>query len=160
MESNFKELKMRLTKEAIVEEYGNAIMTIESKDEEIGEYKNHITSLTEDIKTLRKSLKESHQSDYSQIKQERDDLKVELETYRKKDIDNVVKENLELKQSLNVLVDDRQEILISLGELIDMIDGIFRSLSAVLNTSFNSFDILKRRYERKWAPQPVEKEGK
>jgi len=156
MESNFKELKMRLTKEAIVEEYGNAIMTIESKDEEIGEYKNHITSLTEEVKSLRKALKESHQSDYSQIKQERDDLKAELETYRKKDIDNVVKENLELKQSLSVLVDDRQEILISLGELIDMFDGIFRSLSAVLNTSFNSFDILKRRYERKWAPPKEE----
>ena len=156
MESNFKELKMRLTKEAIVEEYGNAITTIESKDEEIGEYKNHITSLTEDIKTLRKSLKESHQSDYSQIKQERDDLKVELETYRKKDIDNVVKENQELKQSLKVFATERQEALISLGELIDMIDGVFKSMSAVLNTGFNSYDILKRRYERKWAPPKEE----
>lgn len=158
METNLKTKKMKMTKEAIVDEYVMAISTIESKDKDINGFKNRVTDLEKENKEIKKELSELKKSDYLDIKKERDILLKEVETYRKKDVDNVVKENQDLKKNINILAEDRQEILLTLGEMIDMLESNFKNISSSINNAYNGFDIIRRRAERKWMPQSIKPE--
>lgn len=158
METNLKTKKMKMTKEAIVDEYVMAISTIESKDKDINGFKNRVTDLEKENKEIKKELSELKKSDYLDIKKERDSLLKEVDAYRKKDVDNVVKENQDLKKNINILAEDRQEILLTLGEMIDMLESNFKNISSSINNAYNGFDIIRRHAERKWMPQQIKPE--
>jgi hypothetical protein len=68
MESNFKELKMKLTKVALIKEYSTAISTIESKDRNISELNGLLSNAKAELAELRAIAKKSSSDAVEQLR--------------------------------------------------------------------------------------------
>jgi hypothetical protein len=68
MESNFKELKMKLTKVALIKEYSTAISTIESKDRNISELRGLLSDARAELAELRAIAKKSSSDAVEQLR--------------------------------------------------------------------------------------------
>lgn len=162
MEANLKERKMKMTKEALAAEYVTAISTIESKDSEINEFKGRIAELAEEKKKLTKELAELTKSDYAKVKEERDSYKKEVEGYKqalskKQGIEDIIKENNDLKDDIQALHEENVEIRLALGEMIDLMESNFQHLSSTVNTVYSGFNILRNRALRKYQKEEGKK---
>lgn len=132
MEANKKEQLMKMTKANIIAEYITSILAVESKDNEINNYKGQIAELRAQIKKLNTENIPVHQS----------------EPIKTKDSEATIKENANLKSALQMLNDANLELKILLGEMIDMMESNFQHLSSSVNNNYNGFNLLRNRILR------------
>jgi len=138
MEPTLKEDMLKLTKDEIASRYVTAISTIESKDNEISTHKTRIATLNDELKLTKQQLEASSKVNQKHV--------------------NELQACVVLQGQFNELAADRQELLLTIGELLDITESHFKNMSSSINTAYNSFNVLRVRAERKWLP-PKEEDG-
>jgi len=170
MESNFKELKMKLTKADLVKEYSTAIGTIESKDaelnklqKEIDDIKNLLKNKQKDLNVIQNDLTNAQaalkneqaalKNEQAVLKNEQAVLKNEQATLKNEQAKVIQAKDLQEKSAAvtdNTLIDENKDLIRTLSDLLYSFELVLKLNQTANDTAVHMFSKSKDDILKKW----------